>query len=123
MNDYELLIMLDPDLAEERQTDVLTRARAVVEGGGGSWSSHQPWGRRRLAYEIRHKSEGVYHLISFSASAATLAELSRVLRIDDAVMRHMPVRRTRGSSAAQAAPPAPAPAAVAAEPESVQQSE
>jgi small subunit ribosomal protein S6 len=124
VTDYELLIMLDPDLADERQTDVLDRVRSVVESGGGSWGSHQPWGRRRLAYEIRHKNEGVYHLVTFSASAATLAELSRVLRIDDAVMRHMPVKRPRGVSAAPATPPpAPAPATVAAEPESVQEPE
>jgi small subunit ribosomal protein S6 len=117
VTDYELLIMLDPDLADERQTDLLDRIRSIVESGGGSWGSHQPWGRRRLAYEIRHKSEGVYHLVTFSASAATLAELSRVLRIDDAVMRHMPVRRPRGQVVTPAAPPAP----VAAEPESVQE--
>ncbi len=124
MTDYELLIMLDPDLADERQGDVLDRVRSVVESGGGSWGTHQPWGRRRLAYEIRHKNEGVYHLVTFSASAATLAELSRVLRIDDAVMRPMPVKRPRGGSAQPtAAPPAPAPATVAAEPESVQEPE
>lgn len=124
MSDYELLIMLDPDLADERQADVLDRVRTIVESGGGSWGSHQAWGRRRLAYEIRHKGEGVYHLVTFSASAATLAELSRVLRIDDAVMRHMPVRRPRGAGAAPAAaPPAPVPATVAAEPESVHEPE
>ena len=46
------------------------------------------WGRRKLAYEIGHKGEGAYHLLQFTSDAATLDEISRVLRIDDGVMRH-----------------------------------
>ena len=94
---YEVLLMLDPELAEERQTEIVTRMRELVERGGGTWSTHDAWGRRRLAYEIDHKSEGVYHLVTFSAAAETLDELSRVLKITDGVMRHLAVRRVEGS--------------------------
>ena len=76
MTDYEVLIMLDPELAEDRQQEVIDRIRSEVVGGGGVWETHAPWGRRRLAYEIQHKSEGIYHLITFSAPAEVLSEVS-----------------------------------------------
>ena len=63
MNDYEILLMLDPELPEERQTEIVTRTRELVEKGGGTWRRARAWGRRQLAYEIDHKAEGVYHLL------------------------------------------------------------
>ena len=57
-----------------------------------------PWGRRRLAYEIGHKTDGAYHLLTFDAAPETLDEVSRVLRITDGVMRHLAVRRVKGAS-------------------------
>ena len=98
MTDYEILLMLDPELPEERQTEIVTRAREAIEKDGGSWDNHEPWGRRRLAYEIDHKAEGSYHLLTFAAEPATLEEISRVLKITDGVMRHMAVRRVQGGS-------------------------
>jgi small subunit ribosomal protein S6 len=96
MNEYEILLMLDPELSEERGEEIVARVRASVEGDGGTWDGHEPWGRRKLAYEIAHKGEGVYHLLLFTAAPATLAEISRVLKIDDGVMRHLAVRRVKG---------------------------
>src|SRR5438874_1547589 len=55
MNDYEILLMLDPELPEERQGEILTRAQELVGKQGGVWESHDAWGRRRLAYEIVDK--------------------------------------------------------------------
>ena len=107
MPDYEVMIILDPELAEDHQQEVVERIRTQVADGGGVWDAHTPWGRRRLTYEIDHKSEGFYHLVTFSSSPAVLDEVSRVLRIDDVVIRHLAVRRVKGSSAsAPAAPPA-----------------
>ncbi|HXF98469.1 MAG TPA: 30S ribosomal protein S6 [Gaiellaceae bacterium] len=97
MTEYEILLLLDPDLDEGRQAEIVGRVRELVERAGGSWDLHEPWGRRKLAYEIRHKAEGVYHLLQFTCDAETLAEISRVLRIDDGVMRHMATRRIKGS--------------------------
>jgi small subunit ribosomal protein S6 len=94
VTNYEVLLMLDPELAEERSEEILQRTRELVEKGGGSWESHDPWGRRRLAYEIDHKGEGVYHLLQFSTEPETLDEISRVLRITDGVMRHLATKRT-----------------------------
>ena len=114
---YEILLLLDPELPDERQNEIVTRARELVERGGGRFGDHTVWGRRRLAYEIDKKPEGAYHLLTFDCEPATLDELSRVLKITDGVMRHMAVRRVEGAGAATAPPPPPPPV------ESVQASE
>jgi small subunit ribosomal protein S6 len=106
VTDYEILLMLDPELPEERQNEIVTRAREAIERDGGRFDAHEPWGRRRLAYEIDHKGEGSYHLLTFAAEPATLEEISRVLKITDGVMRHLAVRRVQGASTR---PPEPAP--------------
>ena len=104
---YEILLMLDPELAEERQNEIVTRTRELIEGGGGSWAGHDVWGRRKLAYEIDHKAEGTYHLLNFDAEAETLAEVSRILRITDGVMRHLAVRRPQTGQGRPIAPSGP----------------
>jgi small subunit ribosomal protein S6 len=115
---YEILLMLDPEVAGERQEDLIARVRTLAEGSGGTWRSHDAWGRRRLAYEVDRKPEAVYHLVVFSSSAEALDEISRVLRIDDAVMRHLATRHIEGSRTTaprdEIAPPPPSAAAVAA---------
>ena len=95
--EYEVLLMLDPDLAEERADEIIKRARELVERGDGKWDRHEPWGRRKLAYPIAKKDDGVYHLLEFTCEPETLDELSRVLKITDGVLRHLPVRRVQAS--------------------------
>ena len=107
MNEYEILLLLDPDLYDARQDEVVARARELVESGGGTWDLHDAWGRRKLAYEIDHKGEGVYHLLTFDSSPETLDEISRVLKITDGVMRHMAVRQVPGSHAGARTAPVP----------------
>jgi small subunit ribosomal protein S6 len=106
VTDYEILLMLDPEVPEERQNEIVARVRENIERDGGSFDQHEPWGRRRLEYEIDHKREGSYHLLTFAAEPATLAEIARVLKITDGVMRHLAVRRVEGASTR---PPQPAP--------------
>jgi small subunit ribosomal protein S6 len=117
------MLMLDPELADERQTEIVTRARALIEGGGGAWQGQESWGRRKLAYEIDKKNEAHYHLLHFDCDPAALDELTRVLRITDGAMRHMAVRRLASSvlgrtpappSEPVSAPATPAPEAEAA---------
>ena len=99
--------MLDAELAEERQNEILTRARELVERGGGTWQRHEPWGRRKLAYEIDHKNEAYYHLLHVDCEPPTLDELTRVLKITDGAMRHMAVRRPAARKTARPAAPEP----------------
>ena len=98
MTEYEILLLLDPELADEKQAEAVDRLRGLIEQGGGTFERHDVWGRRRLAYPIDKKEEGVYHLLSFTSSPETLDELSRVLKIDDDVMRHLATRRYKPGS-------------------------
>jgi small subunit ribosomal protein S6 len=116
LNEYEVMLLLDPDLPEERANEIIQRIRDAVDGAKGTWDGHEPWGRRRLAYEIDHKGEAVYHLLLFTAPTETLSEITRVLKITDGVLRHGAYRRVKGSlhTKPPAQIPAPAPTAAAA---------
>jgi small subunit ribosomal protein S6 len=120
---YEILLMLDPELPDDRQSEIVSRTRELIERSGGTWESHDVWGRRKLSYEIDHKTDGAYHLLTFSAEPETLDEVSRVLKITDGVMRHLAVRRSERSPGGTVAPPSQdrqdeaQPATVAAEEE------
>jgi small subunit ribosomal protein S6 len=103
--------MLDPDLSEERQEEIVVRTRQLIENGGGTWVGHDPWGRRRLAYEIDKKNDGIYHLVQFDAEPETVDELTRILKISDGVMRHMATRRLEGTQGPGRPGPEPPPAA------------
>jgi small subunit ribosomal protein S6 len=103
--DYEILLLLDAELPDERQNEIVTRTRELVERGGGTFERHDVWGRRRLAYEIDHKPEGSYHLLTFQAEPGTLDEISRVLKIDDGVIRHLAVKRLKPGATPTGPPP------------------
>src|SRR5262249_12274597 len=119
LNEYEIMLLLDPDLPEERATGHIQRIRDGAAGAKAPWDGHEPWGRRRLAYEIDHKGEAIYHLLLFTAPTETLAEITRVLKITDGVLRHGAYRRVKGSTHTKppAQIPAPAPTAAAAAPD------
>jgi len=104
--EYEILLLLDAEVPDERQDEIVKRTRELVERGGGSFEGHDFWGRRKLAYEIDHKPEGAYHLLTFSAEPGTLDEISRVLKITDGVLRHLAVRRPKPGPVPTAPPPA-----------------
>lgn len=115
-HDYEILLMLDPDLSDDRQEEIIVRTRGLIEQGGGTWVGHDPWGKRRLAYPIDKKNEGIYHLLQFDAEPETVDELTRILKISEGVMRHMATRRIE--SAHGPGRPGPEPVLpVAAEPD------
>jgi small subunit ribosomal protein S6 len=99
VNAYEIMLLLDPELADERQNEIVSRIRDLVEKRGGAWVGQESWGRRKLAYEVDRKGEGVYHLLHFDSDPATLEEITRVLRITDDVLRHLAVRRPRARRA------------------------
>jgi len=93
MKAYELLYIVDPSTTEEARAGIMKRIEVAVTDGGGVVDEVEDWGKRKLAYEINHIAEGDYTLINFHADANQIAELNRVLRINDAVLRHMVVRR------------------------------
>ncbi|MCL2455429.1 MAG: 30S ribosomal protein S6 [Micrococcales bacterium] len=84
---YEIMIILDPDIEERTVGPALDKYLSVVKTQGGSVDAVDIWGRRRLAYDIKKKSEGIYAVVSFSAEPATAAELDRQLGLNEAVLR------------------------------------
>ena len=93
MKAYELLYIVDPSSNEEVRAGVSARIDVAITGQGGTVDSVEDWGKRKLAYEIDGISEGDYILINFHADSTQIQELDRVLRINDAVKRHMIVAR------------------------------
>lgn len=94
MKAYELLFFVDPQITEEVRAGVMKRIDVAITEDGGVIDNVQDWGKRKLAFEIDKLTEGDYTLVDFHADPAQIAELDRVLRINDAVKRHMIVRRT-----------------------------
>ena len=93
MTAYELLYFVDPSSTDEARAGAMKRIDVAITENGGKVDNVEDWGKRKLAYEIDHLTEGDYTLIDFHADASQIAELDRVLRINDAVKRHMIVRR------------------------------
>ena len=89
MKAYELLFFVAPNLEEEARANVMGRIESTIVAGNGSIDDVDNWGKRKLAYEINNLSEGDYILINFHADPDHIAELDRVLRINDYVQRHM----------------------------------
>ena len=94
MKAYELLYFVDPAATEEARAGVSKRIDVAVTENGGKIANVEDWGKRKLAFEIDKLTEGAYTLVAIHAAPAPIAELDRVLRINDAVKRHMIVRRT-----------------------------
>lgn len=94
MKAYELLFFVAPTIDEETRAGVMKRIESVIAAGEGVVDNVDVWGKRKLAYEINGLTDGDYTLIDFHADPQNIAELDRVLRINDAVVRHMIVRRT-----------------------------
>jgi len=93
MKAYELLFFVDPTITDEVRAGVMKRIEVALTENGGQVDNVDNWGKRKLAYEIDKLTEGDYTLVNFHADPTQIAELDRVLRINDAVKRHMIVRR------------------------------
>ena len=87
MRRYEMMIILDPGLEENTVQPSLDQFLTVVRDGGGSVDKVDVWGRRRLAYEIDKKSEGIYAVVDMIAEPDTVRELDRQLSLNEAVLR------------------------------------
>jgi small subunit ribosomal protein S6 len=87
MRRYELMVILDPDLEERTVAPSLDQFLNVVRNGGGTVEKVDLWGRRRLAYEIQKKAEGIYAVVDLTAEPAVMQELDRQLNLNEAVLR------------------------------------
>jgi len=87
MHQYEMMVILDPEIDERTVAPSLDKFLNVVRNDGGNVENVDIWGRRRLAYEINKKNEGIYAVVTFSAKSSTTVELDRQLKLSEAVMR------------------------------------
>ncbi len=87
MRQYELMVILDPELEERTVAPSLDKFLSVVTKDGGSVDKVDIWGRRRLAFEIKKKSEGIYAVVTMTAEPATAQELVRQLGLNESVLR------------------------------------
>ena len=92
MRNYELMVILDPELEERTVAPSLDTYLNVVRNDGGSVDSVDVWGRRRLAYEIDKNAEGIYAVVTLQAEPATVKELDRQLTLNESVLRTKVIR-------------------------------
>jgi small subunit ribosomal protein S6 len=92
---YELMLVIRPDVADDRSQAVLERSTRTITAAGGQIVKVSPWGRRRLAYPIDAYREGSYHIVLFDAPPEVVVELEHGLNITEEVMRHLVTRIER----------------------------
>lgn len=100
---YELMVILDPEIDERTVAPSLDKFLNVIRTDGGTVDKVDIWGRRRLAYEINKKNEGIYAVINFTANSAATVELDRQLKLSEAVMRTKVLRAEEGMAQVAAA--------------------
>ena len=93
MRPYEAMVVLRPNLEQDALDAVINRLTDVITDQGGQITHVDPWGKRRLAYEIDGHTEGYYVVIKFQGQPGITTELERIMRITDAVMRFLVVGR------------------------------
>lgn len=98
MRSYELLYIVKPDLEAEQVTALTEKFSELVKQHGGEVTQLQPWGKRRLAYEVQKFREGYYVLMQFKGEPSVAQELERVLKISDEILRYLTTRLDEGAS-------------------------
>jgi small subunit ribosomal protein S6 len=101
MRRYELMLVLRPDVADDRAQAVIDRTTRQISTTGGQIVKVAPWGRRRLAYQIDRYREGSYHIILFESPPEAIIELERSLLITEEVLRQLVTRVERPVKAAR----------------------
>jgi small subunit ribosomal protein S6 len=110
---YDLLLLLSIDAPDEQKARVLSLVESTIGQAGGEIERNDNWGRRPMAYQIRHQPEAEYHLLQFRAPGSIIEDLEHTLRITDGVIRVRIIKVRRGTPDAKSTPP-PVIAAVAA---------
>ena len=113
MRDYEVLYIVRADLDDDKVQDAVKRVNTLIERSGGTPERTNQWGKRKLAYEVKHQKEGAYILQDFQLDPERISELESGLKITEEVMRHLIVRKPEKAAATPVTPP---PAEVVLEP-------
>ena len=89
MRKYEVMYIIRPDIEQEAVQAAVDKFQGIISNGGGEITKHDVLGKRRLAYEIKKFRDGHYVLVNFTAEPAVVAELERVMKISDEVIRYL----------------------------------
>ena len=108
MREYEVLYIVRADLDDEKVQDAVKRVNTLIERSGGTVERTNLWGKRKLAYEVKHQKEGSYVLQDFQFDPGRVPELEAALKITEEVLRHLIVRKPEKAAVAAvvASPPA-----------------
>ena len=87
MRKYEIVVIIDPDVDERQVSPLLEKHLKTITDGKGTVDNIDVWGKRRLAYEIRKKPEGIYAVLNVTAEPAVVKEMDRLMTIDEQIMR------------------------------------
>ena len=117
MREYEILYIVRADLEEDKVQDIIKRVNTLIEKAGGTVERTNIWGKRKLAYEVKHQKEGSYVLQDFQIGPDRVPELEAALKITEEVLRHLIVRKPERPIPTPVAPP---PAEVVLEPVAVE---
>jgi small subunit ribosomal protein S6 len=117
LRDYEILYIVRADLDDDKVQDIIKRVNTLIERAGGSLERTNVWGKRKLAYEVKHQKEGSYVLQDFQIGPDRVPELEAALKITEEVLRHLVVRKPDKPTPTPVAPP---PAEVVLEPIAVE---
>ena len=93
MNKYEVTVILSAKLEEEARTEVINKVKSYIERYNGTVGEIEEWGKKRLAYDIQHQSEGFYYLINFEGDSETPNGIESELRIYEPVLRYLVVKK------------------------------
>ncbi len=121
MRDYEILYIVRADLDDEKVQDAVKRVNTLIQRSGGTIDKTNLWGKRRLAYEVKHQKEGSYVLQDFQLDPDRVPELEAALKITEEVLRHLVVRKPEKAAGAAGAAVSPAQAEVAQQPVAAEQ--
>jgi len=117
LRDYEILYIVRADLDDDKVQDAVKRVNTLIERSGGTSERTNLWGKRKLAYEVKHQKEGSYVLQDFQLDPTRVPELEAGLKITEEVLRHLVVRKPEKVVATSVTPP---PAEVVLEPIAVE---
>lgn len=93
MRAYEMMTIIHPDLDSDTHDKTIKKIEKLIKDNGGKVDSIDHWGKKKFAYEIDHQKDGSYSIFNISGDADTVAEVDRVLKISDEIVRFMIVRR------------------------------
>jgi small subunit ribosomal protein S6 len=113
LREYEILYIVRADLDDDKVQDIIKRVNTLIEKAGGSLERTNIWGKRKLAYEVKHQKEGSYVLQDFQIGPDRVPELEAALKITEEVLRHLIVRKPERPIPTPVVPP---PAEVVLEP-------